>query len=326
PPPPRSQTDLFNCAIVGNTAENGGGFSECHMSSHATNCLIAYNEAYENGGGAYFPSYSVGGPITFGNCTIVGNTAGNKGGGMYYEGYHFGIESCIIWGNSAPEASDFHAYYLDATPRYCCIRDWSLGGEGNISDDPLFVAGPQGSLYLSSRDAGQDVDSPCIDAGAVFVNHEIPRNLTTRSDEEPDQPPVDMGFHYTPELPYAKFESKCAVNGSPFQPGDRITLSLEGQNLGQEVCVDVYLVVFFWNEGVNCYITPERIDKKFKPWLSDFVIPEGFVYGPEAVFEFEVTGQVSAPKFYRFGVLINHAGTLSPISACLSRSFRVDWR
>ncbi len=318
------KTDLFNCAIVGNTAENGGGLFECDMSSHATNCLIAYNEAYENGGGVYAPFLSTG--ITFGNCTIVGNRAGLKGGGVYHEGFYSGIESSIIWGNSAPEASDFHAPYLIATPRYSCIRDWSLGGEGNISDDPLFVAGPQGSLYLSSRDAGQDVDSPCIDAGAVFVNHEIPRNLTTRSDEEPDQPPVDMGFHYTPELPYAKFESKCAVNGGPFQPGDRITLSLEGQNLGQEVCVDVYLVVFFRSQGMNCYITPERIDKKFKPWLSDFVIPEGFVYGPEVVFEFEVAERsYPYPHFFKFGVLINHAGTLSPISACLSRKFRVDW-
>jgi len=48
------------------------------------------------------------------------------------------VSNCIIWGNSDPQVTS-------SVPQdflHCCIEDWTGGGEGNISDNPLFVGNP----------------------------------------------------------------------------------------------------------------------------------------------------------------------------------------
>ena len=78
-------------------------------------------------------------------------------------------------------------------------------GDGNINLDPLFVATGSGYFYLSQIDSGQDVDSPCLDAGypqaenVCFTSSDVEicmNRLTTRTDEGTDEQFVDMEFHY----------------------------------------------------------------------------------------------------------------------------------
>lgn len=99
----------------------------------------------------------------------------------------------IVWGNN-------FTYYGQCDPRtapvHCCIEDWAHGGDGNITDDPLFVSGRLGDYYLSCVEAGQEADSPCIDAGWGTPADVGIDGYTTRTDGVTDTGTVDMGFHY----------------------------------------------------------------------------------------------------------------------------------
>ncbi len=70
----------------------------------------------------------------------------------------------------------------------------------NITTDPLWAV--PGLYYLSAIDAGQDFDSPAIDAGAGNARDYNIYRHTTRVDNRLDTNRVDMGFHYT--LPVTK--------------------------------------------------------------------------------------------------------------------------
>jgi len=130
-------------AIYANTADYGGGLAGC--SGVMENNVICGNSA-DYGGGLYECDANIW------NNTVYGNTA-EYGGGL---GWCFGtIENCILWENSA---SDGAQVYSSATPSYSCIQDWTEGGVGNITDDPLFVDSGNGDFHLQ-------LASPCIDAG-----------------------------------------------------------------------------------------------------------------------------------------------------------------
>jgi len=66
----------------------------------------------------------------------------------------------------------------------------------NFSENPLFKDG----YYLSQVAAGQDVNSPCVDAGSADVNDPNvaldPNVYTTRTDGFGDVNIVDIGYHY----------------------------------------------------------------------------------------------------------------------------------
>ena len=62
--------------------------------------------------------------------------------------------NCIIWGNAAAVSGD--QLHSSSIPTYSCIQNWSLGGEGNISIDPLFIDPNYYHIQPWSR---------CIDAG-----------------------------------------------------------------------------------------------------------------------------------------------------------------
>ena len=47
-------------------------------------------------------------------------------------------------------------------PSYCSIQDWSGGGTGNISLDPLLVDPANSDFHLQAT-------SPCIDAGGIVT-------------------------------------------------------------------------------------------------------------------------------------------------------------
>ncbi len=75
-----------------------------------------------------------------------------------------------------------------------------------LNIDPLFAPGPEGDFYLSQINAGQALDSPCINAGDNYSHNicfEMPwlicmDELTTRTDEITDSEIIDMGVHYIP--------------------------------------------------------------------------------------------------------------------------------
>jgi len=154
--------------IQGNfVAENHGrGIENCE--GLIKDCLIVNNSTayYTDGGGGL---YECDGLIL--NCTIAFNHAKDTGGGL--SGCDATIKNCIIWGNTS--GSDGAQLYDSSVPTYSCIQDWTGGGLGNISDDPLFAASDHNDFHVLSEagrwgpssgdwvtDAGT---SPCIDAG-----------------------------------------------------------------------------------------------------------------------------------------------------------------
>ena len=66
----------------------------------------------------------------------------------------------------------------------------------NITSDPCFVDGPDGSYYLSQTAAGQTTNSNCVDTGSADADSLGMYKHTTRTDKEIDSNIVDMGYHY----------------------------------------------------------------------------------------------------------------------------------
>jgi len=66
----------------------------------------------------------------------------------------------------------------------------------SVDDDPCFVTGPQGNYYLSQIEAGQVVQSPCVDTGSGDAHSLGMYRHTTRTDNKIDQGIIDMGYHY----------------------------------------------------------------------------------------------------------------------------------
>ena len=72
-------------------------------------------------------------------------------------------------------------------------------GEKDFSQDPLFVAVDSvknGNYFLSQQDAGQDRNSPSVDAGSKDATLVGLGKDTTRTDKAGDSGIVDMGYHY----------------------------------------------------------------------------------------------------------------------------------
>lgn len=215
--------------VVANTASDGGGLHDCN--GPIENTMISSNTATSNGGGMYScdginrnnlivgnsAEWNGGGVFQgigeFQNNTLLGNSAGQQGGGLYQ--YLGPIRNSIIWANSASEGPQIHNEYIEIRLSHSCLQDWTGGGEGNISDDPLFATGPMGEFYLSQVAAGQAGQSPCVDAGSMSAIDAGLADRTTRTDGAADDGVVDMGYHY----PAAQADlPNLAVAGFDFTP------------------------------------------------------------------------------------------------------------
>ena len=93
----------------------------------------------------------------------------------------------------------------------------TLDMSNNIASDPCFAF--EGNYFLSQIAAGQDFDSPCVNAGSGEVNSPDINlaGYTTRTDAVSDAGIVDIGYHYSAFTP-SKFH--LTINA-----GDGVTLA-----------------------------------------------------------------------------------------------------
>ncbi len=303
--------EITDSAIAGNSADYGGGI--CGCVGTITSCIVADNFAAQSGGGLYSCYAAVTNCLISGNsalrggglysceaglmnCTISGNSA-ELGAGLCSS--YGSIINCIVWGNSAPDGDELFGI---STPSYSCIRGWVHGGEGNVPDDPLFVEGPIGDHYLSSLGAGQDADSPCIDAGAEVPKILFLTSLTTQTDGALDTNRVDIGYHYAP----VQVAIQSYLNGGSFAPGDSIQCSIAVQNAGPQLWVDLYLA-FVLPDGAVAYLVNGGFDADAGPWLTNVALPAGFTFGPATVFELTVPVETPTGQ-YKFAAALTASG------------------
>jgi hypothetical protein len=119
------------------------------------------------------------------------------------------LVNCVVWANVAYNMYAEIEIGSETLPRisHCDIDQEGYGAEeggepdagGNMRKDPLFAAGPDGDCYLSCAAAGQESDSPCLDAGiSTLISAWLNGYTTTRTDGVPDTAPDDIGYHYSP--------------------------------------------------------------------------------------------------------------------------------
>jgi len=135
---------IEKCRIQLNQANVGGGLARC--SGTIQNNVVWANTATADGGGL---SECTG---TIRNNTLFGNEA-VRGSGISLSTAT--ITNCIVWENPVRYGLQIST---STTPTYSCIENWTGGGVGNITSDPLLVAPANGDLRLLPT-------SPCVDAG-----------------------------------------------------------------------------------------------------------------------------------------------------------------
>jgi len=190
--------ELINCLLRGNvcTLGRGGGMYLNAGGAVVNNCIFDGNAIYgaNYGGGAYINSGKVnnclfvhnyakacgGGLMTsnakVNNCTIVSNRSDYVlgGGGVYLTGLQTVLRNTIVYHNSAAGGNTNWVFgsggsqgsitctFVCTLPAFVSdvnITNYSQYGEGNITNDPLFVDFDGGNYRLVPG-------SPCINAGS----------------------------------------------------------------------------------------------------------------------------------------------------------------
>ncbi|MFH2002056.1 MAG: right-handed parallel beta-helix repeat-containing protein [Planctomycetota bacterium] len=158
------------------------------------NNLIAFNESDGVGGGIC---------VYWGVVDVMNNTLyenmGTFGAEFYFSGDDWGdkstLTSTILW-NSKPEPIINHTTN-ELIVSHCDVSG-GYPGICNIDEDPLFVDPENNNFTLMQEPCQPGYRSPCIDAGHDFAGILGFQESTTRTDREPDQEYVDIGFHYGP--------------------------------------------------------------------------------------------------------------------------------
>ena len=135
----KSEPKLINCIVTKNSAAEGGGIKVLDGSASVINSTLTANIADSNGGGINVENSD----LLIGNSILWENTAAS-GDAVYL------CENSVVTIN-----------YSDAEGGETGIYDPCEGvmwGNGNIDEDPLFVAPDSNDLHLLP-------DSSCIDAG-----------------------------------------------------------------------------------------------------------------------------------------------------------------
>ncbi|MBN1593446.1 MAG: right-handed parallel beta-helix repeat-containing protein [Candidatus Coatesbacteria bacterium] len=282
---------IESCRILNNTANFGAGIAVGDASPSIFNCLIVGNSADGNGGAFEFEAPNGICAPAISNCTISNNSAGSNSGSVAnWWGAAPTFENSILWGNGSEHILiENGSVGLD----YCCVEGGWVGGT-NIANDPLFAAGPMSDYYLSCQEAGQVGDSPCIDSGSdTAISLELDR-LTTRTDYVFDSGTVDLGYHHP--LPSAKSpEIECVLNKSSFLPGDELIGHASLSNAGPGIAVDIY-IGFFLPDGT--VISLPALYPGVFPYLAGYFVEQGTSIGPVKVVLLDVPSGPDGDYFF----------------------------
>ena len=191
---------FIQCVFQNNTALNkhAGALYVGDGSALLVNCVLVGNACDDYGGA--ITAYGTLSFLTAVNCTIVGNSATDGGAVDMLSGHGFLLNS-VFWANAPnglrASGDDFVAY--------CDVQE-VVDGEGNISQDPLFVDAENGDYRLASG-------SPCIDAGTFLDAPAVDIDGVVR----PTGPRIDIGaFEYvdpsTPEGEGEPLPGYCSVD------------------------------------------------------------------------------------------------------------------
>jgi len=269
-------------------------------------------------------------------CTIVGNRAWeNHAYDLYVigNGYNVDFQDNVIAGNDgrlfwrAPGNSSSTGRYFYVG--HCCLQE-EFEGEGNFEADPLFVSGPLGDYYLSSVEAGQEADSPCIDAGSTSASIAGVSHLTTRTDGAFDTGVVDIGYHYsaTPPTIVCQITTGGTVaaildEAPVLRPGDTLSAQVTVQNDGWTFWADVF-AAFIAADGTVFYITPNGLTSAFTPYAIDVRLDDGLHFGPAPVFEFALNEHVPTGDYIFATALSRAREPFRPIGDIAFASFAVS--
>ncbi len=201
------------CWFRGNDAASGGAlFNGPFAATRLANCALTGNTAAF---GAGVLNADADEPM-FVNCTIAGNQADVDGGGVRSEmGSSPVFVNCVLWANDDGGATDQSAQISLDTDTvqldYSCVQglDGSLGGIGNIGEDPMFADALTGDYRLASR-------SPCIDSADNTAADSGMYDLLglARFVDDPGMP--DVGAGQAPIIDMGAFE----FQGFTPAPGD----------------------------------------------------------------------------------------------------------
>ncbi|NIQ12614.1 MAG: hypothetical protein GWN67_04190 [Phycisphaerae bacterium] len=205
---------VINCIFIKNSAGAGAGMlNDYECSPTIINCAFIGNSAEQDGGGVHNYGLYSQNKQTLINCTFNGNTAGIGGGISNWDGSTPTLTNCILWGNSDSGGYDESAQISECnsitTINYSLVQGWtgSLGGTGNIGDDPLFkdVDGSDNILGTEDDDLRLSGGSPCIDAGD---NSALPLDITTDLAGTPRKAGwnVDLGAYEFDDRPVAHWK------------------------------------------------------------------------------------------------------------------------
>ena len=160
-------TTFHRCRFIGNNAVSGGGVMQASRGlTEFLDCALTGNTA-----GSYGPAFfGLMADNTWQNCTIAHNQTAGSAGSLHALVNGATITGCVFWNNSNSAGTDETAQIGgDVTAiDYCCVQGWTgtLGGTGNLGDDPQFVdsPGPDGLPGTIDDDLRLQADSPGINA------------------------------------------------------------------------------------------------------------------------------------------------------------------
>ncbi len=225
---------LLDTLLTGNKASYGGAIFAFCGSLQVSNCLLLENFATVTGGALHGRQLDG----TVAGCTFSGNMAlESRGGGLSCMASRLVVIDSILWGNHPDEITPLTGEQPLVT--YSSVAG-GYPGQGNLAGDPLFTCAPCGSHCLSQLQAGEQVQSPCVDAGSRPARLPTAQDsdqssqssgTITRSDWSADTGRLDLGYHHRLETTRARLDCLPSLGWLPFPGTFTVTLTNPGPSL-----------------------------------------------------------------------------------------------
>jgi hypothetical protein len=237
--------ELHNCAFTGNTAQIGGAVAALRNPlARVINCTFAANSASSAGGG----------------------------GGILSDAFDLRIANSILWQNQAGGSQNQAAQishqtgFGPLTLSHTCVQGLtgSLGGVGNIGDDPLFtdLNGPDNIPGTIDDNLSVQDRSPVIDTGNAAL---LPADASDIDDDSNSAEPLPLDLAgetrvQGEQVDMGALEAPSKQN----QPGD-------ANGDGSVDVDDLIAVILTWGTCANCRACPTDFDRDCDVDVDDLI-------------------------------------------------------